>query len=82
MLMNLRVECLHKLFEIILHGQFLFLVDLFVCFFFKDVFYLFERESRDKAWARGEEGEGEAGSLLNREPALGPGSWSEPKAEA
>ena len=54
----------------------------FVCFFFKDVFYLFERESRDKAWARGEEGEGEAGSLLNREPALGPGSWSEPKAEA
>ena len=48
MLMNLRVECLHKLFEIILHGQFLFLVDLFVCFFFKDVFYLFERERREK----------------------------------
>ena len=43
MLMNLRVECLHKLFEIILHGQFLFLVDLFVCFFFKDVIYLRER---------------------------------------
>ena len=49
--------------------------------FFKDVIYLFERERRDKAWTRGAEGEGEAGSLLNREPALGPGSWSEPKAE-
>ena len=49
MLMNLRVECLHKLFEILLHGRFLFLVGLLVCFFFKDVFYLFERVRRDKA---------------------------------
>ena len=50
MLMNLRVECLHKLFEILLHGRFLFLVGLFVCFFFKDVIYLFERErEREKA---------------------------------
>ena len=54
----------------------------FVCFFFKDVFYFFERERREKEWVRGAEGEGEEGSLLNREPALGPGSWSEPKAEA
>ena len=52
---------------------------LWVCFFFKYIFYLFEREWREKAWARGAEGEGEAGSLLNREPALGTGSWSEPK---
>ena len=58
------------------------LSSLFVCFFFKDVIYLFERERREKAWGRGAEGEGEAGSLLNRESALGPGSWSEPKAEA
>ena len=54
----------------------------FVCFFFKDVIYLYERERGEKAWARGAEGEGEAGSLLNREPTLGPGSWSEPKTEA
>ena len=54
----------------------------FFSFFFKDVIYLFERERRGKPWGRGAEGEGEAGSLLNREPALGPGSWSEPKAEA
>ena len=40
--------------------------EFFVCFFFKDVFYLFERERREKAWARGAVGEGEAGSLLNR----------------
>ena len=46
------------------------------------MFFIYLRERRDKAWARGAEGEGEAGSLLNREPALGPGSWSEPKAEA
>ena len=32
MLMNLRLECLHKLFEILLHGRFLFLVGLFVSF--------------------------------------------------
>ena len=44
--------------------------------------YMRERERGEKAWARGAEGEGEAGSLLNRESALGPGSWSEPKAEA
>ena len=44
--------------------------------------FIWERERREKAWARGAEGEGEAGSLLNREPALGPGSWSEPHAEA
>ena len=35
-----------------------------------------------KTCARGVEGEGEAGSLLNREPSLGPGSWSEPKGKA
>ena len=51
-------------------------------FLFKDVIYLFERERREKAWASGTEGEGETGSQLNREPALGPGSWSEPKTEA
>ena len=45
----LRVECLHKLFEILLHGRFLFLLCLFVCFFFTDVIYLFERERREKA---------------------------------
>ena len=42
----------------------------FVCVFFKDAIYLFERERS----ARGAEGEEEAGSLLNREPSLGPGS--------
>ena len=42
----------------------------FVCVFFKDAIYLFERERS----ARGAEGEGEASSLLNREPSLGPGS--------
>ena len=56
------------------------LSSVFVCLFFKDVIYLFERERREKAWGRGAEGDGEAGSLLNREPALGPGSRS--KAEA
>ena len=44
--------------------------------------FIWERERREKAWARGAEGEGDVGSLLNREAALGPGSWSEPKAEA
>ena len=53
------------------------LSSVFVCLFFKDVIYLFERERREKPWARGAEGEGEAGSLLNREPTLGPGSWSD-----
>ena len=53
-----------------------------VCLFLlKDVIYLFERERRDKPWAGEADGEGESGSLLNREPALGTGSWSEPKAE-
>ena len=42
MLMNLRVECLQKLFEIILHGQFLFLVDLFVSF--SKMFFIYLRE--------------------------------------
>ena len=58
------------------------LLSFFICFFFKDVIYLYERERGEKAWARGVEGEGEAGSMLNREPALGPGPWSETKAEA
>ena len=43
-------------------------------FLLKDVIYLFERERREKPRARGADGEGDAGSLLNREPALGPGS--------
>lgn len=58
---------------------------LWVCLFLFQRCFLFiwEREER-KTWARGAEGEGEAGSLLNREPDLGPGSWSwsEPNAEA
>ena len=44
MLMNLRVECLHKLFEILLHGRFLFPLGLFDCFYSKMLFiYLRER---------------------------------------
>ena len=66
MLINMSGECLHQLFEILLHGRFLFLLGLFVCFFFKDLIYVFERERREKALARGAEAEGEAGSLLNR----------------
>ena len=47
----------------------------FVCLFlFKGVINLFERERREKPRVRGADGEGEAGSLLNREPALGHGS--------
>ena len=76
MLINLRVECVHNFFEILLHGRFLsFWVCLFVCLFlFKGVINLFERERREKPRTRGADGEGEAGFLLNREPALGPGS--------
>ena len=48
MLINLRVECLHNFFEILLNGRFLFLLGLFVCFFFKDSIYLFERERSEK----------------------------------
>ena len=72
MLMNLSVECLHNLFEILLHGRFLF---FWVCLFLFQRCFLFicEREER-KSMSEGAEGEGEAGSLLNREPALGPGS--------
>ena len=42
MLINLRVECLHNFFEILLHGTFLGL------FLFQDVIYLFERERGEK----------------------------------
>ena len=49
MLMNLTVECLPKLFEILLHGRFLFPLGLFDCFFIKDVIYLYEKERREKA---------------------------------
>ena len=48
MLMNLSVVCLHELFEILLHGRFLFLL----CLFFKDVIYLFERERGEKKHER------------------------------
>ena len=48
MLMNLSVECLHKLFENLLHGRFLIPLGLFVCFFIKDAIYLFERERSEK----------------------------------
>ena len=55
----------------------------FVCLFLFQRFYLFIWEREEwKTCARGAEGEGEAASLLNREPSLGPGSWSDPKAEA
>ena len=54
MLINLRVECLHNFFEIILHGRFLFLLGLFVCFFFRMLFiYLRERGEKNH------EGEGQ-----------------------
>ena len=72
MLMNLWVECLHKLFEILLHGRFLFLLGLFVSF--SKMLFIYRREREEKNMSDRAEGEGEAGSLLNREPALGPGS--------
>ena len=43
MLMNLRVECLHKLFENLLHGRFLFPLGLFVSFSKMLFIYLRER---------------------------------------
>ena len=49
---------------------------------FSMMLFIYMRERGEKAWARVAEREGEAGSLLNREPSLGPGSWSDPKAEA
>ena len=49
MLINLRVECLHNFFEILLHGRFLFLLGLFVCFFLKMSFiYLKERGEKNQ----------------------------------
>ena len=54
MLMNLTVVCLHELFEILLHGRFLFLLGLFVCFFFKMLFiYMRERERRKSMSEKG-----------------------------
>ena len=47
MLINLRVECLQKLFEILLHGRFLFLLGLFVCLFFRMLF-IYLREKGEK----------------------------------
>ena len=56
---------------------------LWVCLFLFQRCYLFISEREEwKTCARGAEGEGEAGYLLNREPSLGPGSWSDLKAEA
>ena len=43
MLMNLTVECLHKLFENLLHGRFLFPLGLFVSFSKMLFIYLRER---------------------------------------
>ena len=50
MLMNLTVECLHKLFEILLHGRFLFLVGLFVSF--SKMFFIYLRERGEKKHER------------------------------
>ena len=73
MLMNLTVECLHKLFEILLHGRFLFILGLFVSF--SKIFFIYLRERGNKNHDRERaEVEGEAGFLQNRERALGPGS--------
>ena len=44
--------------------------------------FIYMRERGEKAWTKVEEGKGEVGSLLNREPALGSGSWYAPTAEA
>ena len=46
MLMNLSVVCLHELFEILLHGRFLFLVGLFVSFSKMLFIYMREREEK------------------------------------
>ena len=51
MLINLRVECLHNFFEILLHGRFLFLLGLFVCFFFRMLF-IYLRERGEKNYKR------------------------------
>ena len=66
-----------------------YLVHLFV-FVLKDFIYLFERDrerEKEQEWWGRTEGEGEADSLLRREPNVGldprtPGSWPEPKADA
>lgn len=55
-------------------------------YYFKDFIYLFSRE-RETAQAGEQLEEGEAGSLLNKEPNVGLnsqalGSWPEPKADA
>ena len=53
MLMNLSVVCLHELFEILLHGRFLFLLSLFVSFSKMLFIYMRERERRKSMSERG-----------------------------
>ena len=70
MLMNLTVECLHKLFEILLHGRFLFPLGLFVSF--SKMLFIYLRESEKESMNRGgAEREGESDSSLSREPNMG-----------
>ena len=57
MLMNLTVKCMHKLFEILLHGRFFFLLGfLFVSFSKMFSIYLRERgekkHEREEQWER------------------------------
>ena len=52
MLMNLWVECLHKLFEILLHGRFLFLLGLFVSF--SKILFIYRREIGEKHEQKGQ----------------------------
>ena len=74
MLMNLSVVCLHELFEILLHGRFLFLVGFFVCFFFKDVIYLYERE-RERRKSMSERGRGRGRSRFPAKQGACLGTW-------
>ena len=73
MLINLRVECLHNFFEILLHGRFLFLLGLFVCFFLM-VSLIYLKERGEKNQEREGQMEREKQVPCFREPALGPGS--------
>ena len=67
--MNLSVVCLHELFEILLHGRF---PSEFVCFFFNDVIYLYERERRK---SMSESGRGRGRSRFPAKQGACLGTW-------
>ena len=71
MLMNLWVECLHKLFEILLHGRFLFLLGLFVSF--SKVLFIYMREREEKNMS--DRGRGRGRSRFPAEQGACLGTW-------